>query len=110
MNRPEHDPWFFVLDAGGRGPVVETVVAQTKYLVVPEEQQRADVEFIAHAPADVAVLVEAVKALRAALEPFARGVVPTLDEFAPSKTVNWTATVGDLRRAAAVLGTSEELK
>ena len=55
---------------------------------------------------DVAVLVEAVRELRAALEPFAN-VAAAFDEFAPSKVVNWTATVSELRRAAAVLGTPE---
>jgi len=100
MNRPEHDPWFFVLDAAGRGPVVETVVAQTKYLVGPEEQQRADVEFIAHAPSDIAVLVEHVKALRAALAPSNADLIDIgvqLGGFEQARS--WFA-----RRAAAVLG------
>lgn len=70
MNHAEDAPWFFVLDAQGRGPVVETVIAQTKYLVTPEAEQRADVEFIAHAPTDIAWLLERADALAGALDDF----------------------------------------
>ena len=108
MNRPEDDPWFFVLDAEGRGPVVETVVAQTKYLAVPEEQQRADVDFIAHAPADVAALVEHVKELRAALRPLAAYVERPLEGAFGSDPMSplfrFAVARVDLDRAAAVLG------
>ena len=108
MNRPEHDPWFFVLDAAGRGPVVETVVAQTKYLVGPEEQQRADVEFIAHAPSDIAVLVEHVKALRAALEPTNAELID-LGVRAIDGYLDFTiARAWFAGRAAAVLGATQE--
>lgn len=68
MNRPEDAPWFFVLDAEGRGPVMETVVAQTKYLVTPEAEQRANVEFIAHAPDDIAYLLNLMHRLRYAVQ------------------------------------------
>ena len=72
----------------------------------------SDGEFISHAPADVAVLVEAVKALRAALEPFAK-LAPLYARDAGSTMVCGTliegrenaARVSDFRRAAAVLGT-----
>jgi len=70
-----------------------------------------DLDFIAHAPSDVAVLVEAVKALRAALEPFAQAAMAYSLELAhpDSEEIETVAepelTVGDLRRAAAVLGT-----
>jgi len=74
----------------------------------------SDGEFISHAPADVAVLVEAVKALRAALEPFAEWArecsISATDDPADDETVNelYPVKTGDLRRAAAVLGTTQE--
>ena len=60
---------------------------------------------------DLAALVEAVKALRAALEPFAQAAMAYSLELAhpDSEEIETVAepelTVGDLRRAAAVLGT-----
>ena len=69
----------------------------------------ADAVFIAHAPSDVAVLLEAVKALRAALEPFAHasrwlGTTPVGHD--PNDQVQFAPiTYGELAGAAAVLGT-----
>jgi hypothetical protein len=66
------------------------------------------------ARADVAVLVAHVKALRAALEPFAwwarESLISATDDPADDKTVNelYPVKTGDLRRAAAVLGTPQE--
>ena len=65
----------------------------------------ADAVFIAHAPSDIAVLVEAVKALRAALEPFVC-IAPAY--CTDTDVVPTRVRVGDLRRAAAVLGTRQE--
>lgn len=67
-------------------------------------------EFLAHAPSDVAVLVEAVRELRAALEPFARlGNHPNLAPNDAECDLQYgIPSPGELRRAAAVLGTRQE--
>jgi len=81
-----------------------------------DEPNEADREFIAHAPADVAALVEHVKALRAALQPFAGWAracsISATDDPADDDTDNelYPVRTGDLRRAAAALGTPEEPK
>lgn len=112
MNHADGDPWFFVLDADGRGPVVETVVAQTKYLVAPEAAQRADVDFIAHAPEDVAGLLAACRALREALQPFAallhKAHRNRPDESPFYRVDDAEITVGDLRRAVGVLAQTQD--
>lgn len=99
MNRPEDDPWFFVLDAEGRGPVMETVVAQTKYLVTPEAEQRANVEFIAHAPEDVRMLLDLADRMRACAESVLReGKTEHLVPAGPWRVVaianTWTVVRG----------------
>jgi hypothetical protein len=75
-----------------------------------DEPNEADREFIAHAPADIAVLVEAVKALRAALT----SVTGACEQVAwtnrgmadVSRDGYWSFVPTEaVRRAAAVLGT-----
>lgn len=97
MNKPEDDPWFFVLDANGRGPVMETVVAQTKYLVTPEAQQRADMEFVAHAPEDIAALLSALTVARARLSALERDAA-VLSQYVIAATAPYGA--GPVHEAA----------
>jgi len=89
-----------------KAPAPIVTVSVSPYFVETHSPdiEPANAEFIAHAPSDVAVLVEAVKALRAALEPFA-ALGDQLSDDAPDRcAITW----GDLRRAAAVLGTPKE--